>query len=85
MIYLLDIYKNNHKMITQFLNFIKENESSTDCRSEDGITVSLIDSIISICRVLKTRDLTSGDAQEALKDLSDDEDLKYILSQQNLK
>lgn len=52
----------------------------TDCREEVGITVGLIDSLISTSRVL--RDRLTTDSEEiigALQDLYDDEDLKYIL------
>lgn len=54
----------------------------TDCRSKEGITVGLIDSLISIARVLKPR---LGEIREgsptwgALKDLHQDEDLLTIL------
>lgn len=55
-------------------------ESSTDCRSEEGITVGLIDGMIAIARVIKERDLESPAIQEALKDLQNDEDIEYILN-----
>jgi hypothetical protein len=54
-------------------------ETTTDCRSETGITVGLTDSIIAICRVLAPRDLSAPEVQEALKDLRQDEDLAKIL------
>ncbi len=57
----------------------------TDCREGIGITVGLIDSIITQCRLLNKRDLSSKEVQEALKDLIDDEDLKSILSSKNKK
>ena len=50
----------------------------TDCRSEDGITVGLIDSIITSCRVLSSRDLTCEAAVEALRDLRSDSDVSLI-------
>ncbi len=50
----------------------------TDCRSETGVTVGLIDSLIFICRILAERDLTSHAAVEALKDLGVDEDFLFI-------
>ena len=53
---------------------------NTNCRSENGITVGLIDSVISICRVLKNRDLTSQEVSEALKDLQQDEDVSSLTS-----
>jgi hypothetical protein len=54
--------------------------TSTDCRSEVGVTVGLIDGLIAMCRVIKTRSLSDYDVQEALKDLQDDEDLRYLLN-----
>jgi len=54
--------------------------SYTDCREEEGTTVGLIDSIIYIARILKTKDLTTNEVLEALKDLRQDEDLKFLLN-----
>lgn len=53
--------------------------TETDCREEDGITVGLIDSLISIARVLVKRDFKSESVQEALKDLRSDKDVAKIL------
>lgn len=58
-------------------------EQIIDCRSEKGITIGLIDSIISICRILKDRNLNHEEVKEALKDLKSDEDLKFILEHVN--
>ena len=55
-------------------------ETTTDCRSEIGITVGLIDGIISISRVLARMDLTHPDVCEALADLQTDEDLRKIIA-----
>ncbi len=55
-------------------------ETSTDCRTEIGITVGLIDAIISIVRVLAIRDLSPYDIQQALLDLRSDEDLQRVLN-----
>lgn len=55
--------------------------SNTDCRSEEGITVGLIDALIAIGRVLAIRinsERTSA-VKEALKDLRADENFKKIL------
>ena len=60
---------------------LKENEIKTDCRDEIGVTVSLIDAIITQCRVLKSRDLTPDPVKEALTDLVSDEDLNYLVQQ----
>lgn len=54
--------------------------SETDCRSEEGVTVGLIDSLISICRVLSKREMNTKSIQEALCDLSTDEDVNKVLS-----
>ena len=55
-------------------------EITTDCLAETGITVGLIDAIISIVRVLAIRDLSSYEVQQALFDLKSDEDLKRVLN-----
>ena len=60
--------------------------SPLDCRSEDGITVGLIDSIITISRLAKRRlELLSKDDMkdhpevlEALIDLASDADFKSV-------
>lgn len=51
-----------------------------DCRSEEGVTIGLIDSLISISRILRHRDLNSYDIKEALRDLYEDEDAKYVFN-----
>lgn len=53
--------------------------SSTDCRSAEGVTVGLIDGLISILRVLAQRDLTPAAVREALLDLTSDADLQQVL------
>ena len=56
---------------------LKEKEIS--CRSEEGITIGLIDSFITNLRLFKERDLSSPDIQEALLDVIDDPDFAYFL------
>lgn len=56
-----------------------KNNNVVCCRSEEGITVGLIDSIISISRILAKRSFENRDVVEAFKDLADDEDLKTII------
>lgn len=53
-------------------------EIRTDCRSEDGVTVGLIDSLIFIARVLSKRNLTSLEVKEALADFQSDEDIALL-------
>lgn len=53
-------------------------EVITDCRTEEGKTVGLIDSIIFIARILSERDLSTETVQSALKDFRNDEDVKKI-------
>lgn len=48
------------------------------CRSEEGITVGLVDAIIGIIRVLSVRDLDALHVQEALADLFEDPDFEVI-------
>lgn len=52
---------------------------TVDCRSEEGITVGLVDAMISIARVLARRDYGPESVQEALKDLREDEDVAHVL------
>lgn len=54
-------------------------QTNTDCRSEDGITVGLIDALISIFRILATRDLASYDVSEALDDLRTDTNAMQVI------
>jgi hypothetical protein len=58
---------------------MKTGQSKTDCRSDEGVTVALIDSIIGIARVLCGRNLETREVTEALKDLRNDEDVKSLL------
>lgn len=53
--------------------------TTTCCRSETGVTVGLIDAVISISRVLATKDLSAPEVKEALKDLQQDEDFNKLL------
>lgn len=50
-----------------------------ECKSEDGITIGLIDAILSILKVLAIRDLSPKSVKEALLDLADDTNLQNIL------
>lgn len=54
-------------------------ETTTCCRSETGVTVGLVDAMISIARVLAKRDLSAAEVQEALLDLRADEDISLIV------
>lgn len=58
----------------------------TDCRSEEGITVGLIDSLISISRVLHVRlqDELPTAVVDALQDLGSDFDFNYIATKAQL-
>lgn len=74
-------YEKDEKKHRQEQKLIKQ-RTTTDCRTEEGITVGLIDSLITTSRVLKHRlsilQLTPA-IEEALKDLKSDKDLKSIL------
>lgn len=52
---------------------------SADCRSEEGDTVSLIDAMITLARVLSTRDLGGTAIAKALVDLRADEDIARLI------
>lgn len=54
-------------------------ECITDCRSVEGITVGLIDSIITAARVLRGRDQSSEAVAMALEDLRADEDVRAVM------
>jgi hypothetical protein len=56
-------------------------ETYTDCRSEEGITVGLIDAMIVTARILARRDFTSPAVIEALKDFVSDLDVQKIISE----
>jgi len=56
---------------------------ATDCRNETGITVGLIDAIITLCRILKDRDLSPAEVQESLRDLAADEDFTFLGDRMN--
>lgn len=53
-------------------------EEVQSCRSEEGVTVGLVDAIIAIHRVLAPRDLSTKNVQEALADLFEDPDFQTI-------
>ena len=57
----------------------------TDCRTEIGVTESLIIGIIGAARILVKRDLSSPEVQSALRDLSNDEDVKTLMENSQLK
>lgn len=51
-----------------------------DCRSDEGITIGLVDSILTVARILARRDLLNSlSILDALSDLSSDEDLAYLM------
>lgn len=53
--------------------------TTTDCRSETGITVGLVDGLIAIARVLVHRPHWDQPVREALRDLAADEDVAWLL------
>lgn len=50
------------------------------CRSEEGITVGLVDALMSILRVLAPRNLSTKNVREALLDLRGDPDLGVVMA-----
>lgn len=56
-------------------------KKTIDADSEAGITVSLIDAVISICNIISTRDLFDDDGvvQEAIKDLRSNDGVKRLM------
>jgi hypothetical protein len=59
-------------------------EQPGSCRSEEGITVGLVDAIIGILRVLVVRDMSPESVQEALADLCEDPDLAAVLGARHM-
>ena len=57
---------------------ITEDEVTTDCREENGITVGMIDGIIAQVRILRDRNTDNPEVKEVLKDLADDEDFQWL-------
>lgn len=51
----------------------------TECNSETGITIGLIDSLMTIAHVLVDRDRSSMEAHEAMKDLMACDDMKRLM------
>jgi hypothetical protein len=60
------------------------NHNYSDCRTNEGITIGLIDSIIIISRVLSKMDLFGDSVNQALKDLRNDEDVKKIMNNEKV-
>ncbi len=65
-------------------------ESKTDCRTKEGIIVGLIDSMITIARVLKgykidLHDQESKAIAEAMKDLRMDDDVNWLVTMKTYK
>lgn len=54
-----------------------------DCRSYDGVTIGLIDALISVSRILAHRDFgrpyAKPPVREALRDLDEDADVRAVL------
>ena len=71
-------YKKIHEQLTQVLGLTEEEIS---CRSDEGITVGLVDSFITNLRLFKDRDTSPQGVQEALLDVADDPDFEYFLSE----
>jgi len=53
--------------------------TSTDCRTEEGVTVGLIDAVITLARVLRGQNFHTLAIHEALKDMRGDEDVRWLL------
>lgn len=80
-VYESTIYNDKNFIVRKTLVPVMENDTFSDCRDAEGVTIGLIDGIISISRILKQMDLSSANTKEALLDLSQDEDVNYVISQ----
>jgi hypothetical protein len=54
-------------------------ETHTGSRTEEGITVGIIDSITTLVRLLRTRNLYLNSVDEALLDLASDSDFHFLV------
>jgi hypothetical protein len=54
------------------------NHSYSDCRNNDGVTIGIIDSFITLSRLFRGRVVVGQNVREALKDLAGDEDFAYL-------
>lgn len=70
-------YEAVNKAIVKAQNLQKITEFS----SEDGITIGLVDSILTCAKVLRNRNLNQPEVIEALKDLYSDKSLRCLLDQ----
>lgn len=70
--------------------YLLPGEACTDCNTPEGITVGLIDALMSIARVLKPRLQAASEKyegysyvplQEAMKDLQQDSDVLFIVGE----
>lgn len=62
------------------LSDIRNSHSSTSVAdTSDGVTIGIIDAILTLLKVLKGRDFSSMDVNDAMKDLKENEDLKDLL------
>jgi hypothetical protein len=59
--------------------------ATIDCRSEEGLTIDSIDSIITACKWISGRDLSHPGVVEALKDLQSTPELKVLLNPLKVK
>ena len=55
-------------------------EKEVSCRSDEGVTVGIVDAIITSLRLLKNRDLKPQSIQEVLLDIGDDPDFSHLLN-----
>lgn len=53
--------------------------ATTDCRSEIGVRVGILDAILTLCRCLPRGRLTNPAVEEAFRDVAGDEDFAYLL------
>lgn len=61
--------------VSEVVEVVEEVQS---CRSEEGITVGLVDALIGIVRVLAPRDMSPQNVQDALSDLFEDSDFATV-------
>ncbi|HEY3630785.1 MAG TPA: hypothetical protein VGL21_07785 [Jatrophihabitantaceae bacterium] len=55
------------------------NSYVVDCRTDEGVTVGLLDAVITLARVLRGRPIGTEAERAALADLREDEDVRALV------
>lgn len=76
-------FEEQYEVVNKAIVKAQNLQKITECSSEDGITIGLIDSILTSAKVLRSRNLDNPEVGEALKELVSSTELSYLLDQGN--